>query len=113
METACIYHFTPIHLWEAGKRTNNYLPEGFDLEGFIHCSSKKQILRSANKHADKSQDHVLLKINPDALTSKLVFENTSGGTEPFPHIYGPLNNEAVVTEYAFLTQPDGSFQLPF
>lgn len=108
-----IYHFTPKQRWQAGKETNNYLPKGFDLEGFIHCSSLHQILRSANKHADKSQEHVLLKINPEALTSKLVFENTSGGTEDYPHIYGPLNNEAVVTEYAFPLHSDGSFQLPF
>ncbi len=113
MKTPHIYHFTPKELWESGKASNNYLPEGFDEEGFIHCSSYSQILRSANKHADKTKEIILLKIDPKALTSKLVYENTSGGTEPFPHIYGHLNNEAVIAEYAFSLGLDGTFQLPF
>ena len=111
MNTPHIFHFTPKELWNA-KNPSDYLPKGFDSEGFIHCSFSHQLFRSVNKHADKSKTHVVLKINPKALTSKLVYENTSGGTEDYPHIYGPINREAILEEFDLVFTADGSFNLP-
>jgi len=113
MEAPFIYHFTPKDRWAEGKAVNRYLPEAFSEEGFIHCSTLQQILGSANKHADKTKEHILLKINPKALTSKLLYELSGSGAGPFPHIYGPLNNEAVIEEFDFPLQEDGTFQIPF
>jgi len=108
-----IYHFTPISQWEKGKAENNYLPEDFEKEGFIHCSFKNQVDKSFNKHADKSKEHVLLKIDTKLLTSKLVLENTSGGTELYPHIYGTINNKAVIQELTIELGEDGKSNFPF
>jgi len=113
MKEQFIYHFTPKTLWNTGKTANNYLPEAFPEEGFIHCSTFSQILGSANKHADKTKQHVLLKINPEKLTSELLYEYTKTGAGPFPHIFGVLNNEAVIEEFDFPVQSDGSFKIPF
>jgi uncharacterized protein (DUF952 family) len=38
---------------------------------------------------------LILKIDPEKLTSKLVNE-PSTNNEIYPHIYGPINREAVV-----------------
>jgi uncharacterized protein (DUF952 family) len=40
-------------------------------------------------------------IDPDSLTSPLIRENTTGGSELFPHIYGAINPEAVRSIVAF------------
>jgi len=39
---------------------------------------------------------LLLHIDSDLLRSELVFENTVGGEELFPHVYGEINMDAVV-----------------
>jgi len=44
------------------------------------------------------------------LTSELRYE--PGGGDVFPHIYGPINSDAVLGEIPFPPQPDGSFDLP-
>lgn len=42
-------------------------------------------------------DLVLLAIDPTKVPAEVVFENCEGHFEPFPHIYGPLPVEAVVS----------------
>ena len=39
---------------------------------------------------------VLLRIDPDRLTSPVVVEDLVGSGEPFPHVYGPIDLAAVV-----------------
>lgn len=108
-----IYHFTKKSAWNDGKSVGAYQSPSLDTEGFIHCSTIDQVLKSANKHAANQQLMVLLKIDTDKLTNKLVFENTSGGTEPYPHIYGTLNPEAVIKEYDFICKEETGYELPF
>src|SRR5690606_41250153 len=52
---------------------------------------------------------VLLRIDPGRLVSRVVYENASGGTENFPHVYGPLNVEAVERVFRFEPGADGTF----
>jgi uncharacterized protein (DUF952 family) len=63
---------------------------------------------------------LLLTIDPALLSSDLKWEPPSGGTPPpgvpegdlFPHIYGPLNLEAVVKAVDLEANPDGNYNLP-
>lgn len=41
-------------------------------------------------------DMLALEIETDLLKSTVIHENLEGGEEKFPHIYGPVNREAVV-----------------
>jgi uncharacterized protein (DUF952 family) len=38
---------------------------------------------------------VLLEIDADALAEEIRYENLDGGTELFPHAYGPIPTSAV------------------
>jgi uncharacterized protein (DUF952 family) len=40
------------------------------------------------------------------------YENTEGGDERFPHLYGALEVAAVVDTLAFRPAADGTFSLP-
>ena len=58
-----------------------------------------------------------LRIDERKLASPLKFETPAapGDARPraqFPHIYGPLNLDAVVEAIEFSCAADGSFQLP-
>jgi uncharacterized protein (DUF952 family) len=56
---------------------------------------------------------VLLEVDAHRLTSPLVVERGSGGgDERFPHVYGPVNWDAVVTMHPFVPAADGSFEWP-
>ncbi|MFD0634388.1 DUF952 domain-containing protein [Catenulispora yoronensis] len=67
-------------------------------QGFIHASTTVQVAGVANAfYADlAAEDLVVLVIDTDRLTAELKYDPVPGAAEPFPHIYGPLNVDAVV-----------------
>ena len=72
-----------------------------------------QILRVANVFYAGQHGLVLLVIDPGRLTSELRWEpGTDLATELFPHIYGPINLDAVVQVVDFEPAADGKFHLP-
>lgn len=70
-------------------------------EGFIHASEAHQweatLERFYGDHLAAGGELVLLTIDPARLTAPLVREVGNPVTgEEFPHLYGPLNVDAVV-----------------
>jgi uncharacterized protein (DUF952 family) len=115
-----IYHLTSRQDWSQAQKRGEYLAESLENEGFIHCSTETQVLPVANTFYKGQQDIVLLAINPSLLTSELRWEPPSGGAPPagvpagdaFPHVYGPMNLDAIVNVYHLESNPDGSYKLP-
>ena len=88
-----------------------YRTESLDTEGFIHCSTADQIVRTANKFYRGKSSLVLLVIDPDRVQAEVKYEAVEG-VGIFPHIYGELNVDAIVQMIDFPSNPDGSFALP-
>ncbi len=107
MET--IYHLTPRANWQRALEEGRYTAESLESEGFIHCSTDLQVVRSANRYYHGVEDLLILCIQPDRVAAEIRHENTSGGQENFPHIYGPLNLDAVVNVVAFEPDNHGNF----
>lgn len=103
-----IYHLAAREDWERAQREGEYRGDTLDSEGFIHCSNGDQILRVANRFYRGRSDLVLLTIAEERVKSKVVYEAAPDG-ERFPHIYGPLNLEAVIAARPLAPEPDGSF----
>ena len=106
-----IFHITSHAQWEAAQAAGAYRGDTLDSEGFIHCSTAPQIVATAARFFRGQRDLVLLRIDTDKLRSDLRYEPASNG-ELFPHIYGPLNVDAVSHVYDFPPRADGSFALP-
>ena len=106
-----IYHITSEPEWLAAKKTGSYLPQAYAQDGFIHCSKKEQVVKSANKHFAGHNGLVVLKIDVDHVPSRVIEENLDGGAELFPHIYGPLPVTAVIGT-APLMYSENSFVFP-
>ncbi len=102
-----IFHIATLADWEAREAT--YSPDGWATEGFVHCSASHQLARVANFLFAGRDDLVVLHIDDSALLSRLVWEDTVGGNEDFPHIYGPINVDAVVGTEPFPPDQDGHF----
>jgi uncharacterized protein (DUF952 family) len=117
---ATIFHIATRADWGAATPAGSYRPASLETEGFIHCSTREQVVGSANRFFRDRGDLVLLCIDEAKLGPALRYEApvASGGApdlragELFPHLYGPLALEAVAAVVAFPCSSDGSFALP-
>jgi uncharacterized protein (DUF952 family) len=89
-----IFHICPREDWEAAQEAGVYTAESLESEGFIHCSKTEQIAGVANAFYKGIEVLVLLHIALDKLQVEVRWEEAEG--EVFPHIYGPINLNAVV-----------------
>ena len=92
-----LFHIISETDWASAQKAGEYRPAGLESEGFIHLSKRDQVLRPANLLYQGRNDLSLLVIDTEAVAHEVVFEPGSHGeTEYFPHLYGPLNLDAVV-----------------
>jgi uncharacterized protein (DUF952 family) len=116
-----ILHITSKAEWLEAQQRGEYVAPSLQTEGFIHCSTEKQVLHVANAFYRGRNDLVLLKLDEAKLNSELKWEPPAGPVAPghsasdrFPHIYGPINLTAVEEVLDF--EPDSSgkwHSLPF
>jgi uncharacterized protein (DUF952 family) len=110
-----LYHITPADYYAALPASESYLPQGYEQDGFIHCTRGADLLvLVANRHfRHVPHDFVMLVIDAWALTSALKYEALDSAMPyPFPHIYGPLNREAIVEVVKMIRAADGTFLAP-
>lgn len=109
-----VFHIAELTHWEAALtspgRTYKRSTLGATLAdvGFIHLSEAHQWQATLGRfYSAYEGDLVLLTIDPDRLTAPLVREIGNPATgELFPHLYGPLNVDAVIRVRA-LPRPTG------
>jgi uncharacterized protein (DUF952 family) len=94
-----IFHIVSLDAWAAAQGAGEYRGDTLSTEGFIHCSRAEQVASVANAFYTGQVHLALLRIDPARVTSE-VRDEPSGG-DVFPHIYGPLNLDAVVDVMAF------------
>ena len=99
-----IYHILLPETWEAIKDNSFYETESLADEGFIHCSYDDQLEGVLERYYSDADRVVVLSVDANRLTSPLVSE-PSTNDEPYPHVYGPINLDAVVKAE---TRPVGS-----
>jgi uncharacterized protein (DUF952 family) len=99
-----IFHITTREAWDAAQAQGQYTASSLTNEGFIHCSTREQVLPVAEKFYRGQAGLILLVIDSARLTSGLKWEPPFDGAPPagvsaaemFPHIYGPINLDAVL-----------------
>lgn len=95
-----IYHITTSAAWGQAQAAGSYREStrGLSLDevGFIHCSYADQVPRVAQAYYADLTDLVLLTIDPERLTAELREDALGDTGEMYPHIYGPVNLDAVV-----------------
>ena len=103
-----IYHLVPANIWQASTGPT-YSAASLASEGFIHFSFADQVAAAADRFYADQQDMLVLHLDPSRLTSP-VREEPSGTGEIFPHIYGPINRDAVVSVQSLRRGADGRWQ---
>lgn len=116
-----IFHIARREEWERAQLRRAYSPQGFEAEGFIHCSTLTQLLTTANRFFLGHRDLLLLCIDENRLTAPFRYEAavppagmlSDGARERlFPHLYGELNLDAVTATMDFPCGADGKFTMP-
>jgi uncharacterized protein (DUF952 family) len=108
-----IYHIASRTDWAdavaAGEYRVSTRGRTLEQEGFIHASTVGQVAGVANRFYADAEDLLVLVIDPERLTSPLRYEAVPGAPEPFPHIYGPLNVDAVIGSAELRRDADGRY----
>ncbi len=116
MPSAQIFHLTSQAAWAAATTEGVYRlsTRGRTLGevGFVHCGYRDQVLDVAERLYPDAGELILLVIDPQRLGSPFRAENLEGGEELFPHIYGPLELDAVTQALPIRRGRDGRFRLP-
>ena len=115
-----ILHLLSREAWAEAQAQGQLVAPSVATEGFAHCSTEHQMVDVANKYYRGTSNMVLLNIDPAKLTSELKFEppaHIDGSPalphEPlFPHIYGPINLEAISEVVDFPCRSNGEFVAP-
>lgn len=115
-----LYHIAARAAWSVAEVNGAYEPPSLASEGFVHCSTAEQVLLVARRFYAGQAGLVLLVIDPAQLTSSLKWEQVlddpesvpGGQGSAYPHIYGPVNLDAVTAVLDFEPDRDGRFHAP-
>jgi uncharacterized protein (DUF952 family) len=118
-----IYHMCAAEAWHARRGAEysadysaeysaEYSADSLADEGFIHLSGDAEtLLMVANSfYRGEAGDWVILVVEADKLAAPLQWDPV--GERHFPHLYGPLNADAVVQVAPFPRAADGEFLQP-
>jgi uncharacterized protein (DUF952 family) len=88
---------SPRPVWEAQKANESYLPEAFYQDGFIHATNGLEKLSWVGNefYTKDSRPYVVLVLDVSKIKSPVRYDDPD---QHFPHIYGPLNTDAVIGE---------------
>ena len=95
-----IIHIIDSDTWEKNQEQPQYFGDTLKSQGFIHCCFPVQVEAVLKKWFPGRDDMIFLEIESNELSSPVKFENLEGGEEKFPHIYGPINKEAIISWYS-------------
>jgi len=99
--------------WERAQTEGLYAPPELERDGFIHLSKPEQVSGPANALYSDEHGLALLWIDPARLEAELSYEPPAPGAPvTFPHLYGPLNLDAVVGVVQLEPWKRGEFRLP-
>lgn len=98
--------------WDKARKTGVHNPETLRSVGYLHASLAHQVLPVANSVFRGRGGLVLLELDPSKLKSEVKNEDLRRSGSPYPHIYGPINADAVVAVHRFEPGRNGTFVWP-
>ena len=109
---APLYKVLAEAAYAAAQSEGRFLGNSDDLrDGFIHLSAAHQVAGTLAKHYAGQEDLLLLGLDPSRLGPGLRWEPSRDG-DLFPHLYGPLPLDAVLSAEPIRLDDDNEHILP-
>ncbi len=91
-----VYRVMKLDEWNLFKKNKEFFGNSFDKKsGFIHLSTKKQLINTIDLHFEKNSKLIILKFNVKKFGKKLKWEK-SRNDQLFPHLYSLLNYDDIL-----------------
>ena len=92
-----IYHLISRQGLDAQSDSEFILDDANLAGGFIHCCTAEQLPRVITRYFPGDNSNLMVvELNPDALSEELLWEPATDSDGLFPHIYGPINRDAII-----------------
>ena len=108
-----IYKILTHSEWEAANKLGYVKTDLDDKDGFVHCSTAKQLALTLHLYFKEEKSVVLCEIDEcDLNRSEYFFEKTLSNNrseQEFPHIYGKLSIEQISKTWKLEKE---AFQIP-
>lgn len=86
-----LYRLVTVDEWRAAQESGTVpLREIDERDGYVHLSTKTQVIETANLHFADADNLLALEIRFDAIAANIRFELAPKRGEAFPHLYGVL-----------------------
>jgi uncharacterized protein (DUF952 family) len=110
-----VYHIAKEEDWRRAQLDRLYkvgsLHRSFEHDGFIHLAYASQVNIVADLIYRHTPALVLLTIDPRKLKSEIKEEEADYPNELFPHLYGPLDVDAVINVSTYSPLSNGKFPI--
>ena len=105
-----ILHCMKKSTWQERKERECWGKRNIETDGYIHCSTVEYFWRVAPNFNHVKEELVLVCIDESRLKSEVRYEDTDNCGRAYPHVYGLINNDAVITVLPFLRNDDGTYK---
>lgn len=110
--TSIIYKICPDALWREAEAAGRFDGAPVDFaDGYIHFSTATQARETAAKHFAGQSGLLLVAVDAGKLGDALKWEVSRGGAL-FPHLYAPLQRDAVLWVKPLPLGADGAHNFP-
>jgi uncharacterized protein (DUF952 family) len=113
MKDNLIFHFAEKEALKLYQKRGEYSPPSLELEGFIHCSTGGQLNDTAKRLLGNRGELWLFIIDPKRVEPVIKHEKNEELQQVFPHIYGPLNTDAVLDKILIEAGKNESITIEF
>ncbi len=105
------FHLVPAGYYDAFAADRDYVPGDFQRDGFIHCTdAPDEMARVANAYyRSNPEPHYYLYIDKMHVRAAIRYDDAG---QLYPHIYGPLNRDAIIAIRSARRTLDGAFLPP-
>lgn len=95
--------------WNKVKDKKQWGKDLIEKDGFIHCSTLEFFWRVAPNFNDINEELIILLIDENKLISPIKYEDGDNSGRYYPHVYGEINNDAIIKILPFLKDKNGNY----